>query len=289
MSGPRIVALAELGDPARLQPLAEAIFGAGDRRPDWFVRKLAREHVDPRLSQVATDGDADDPARWLGYVLVGTPPSRAPAARTSGTGVRADARGHGLGGALLHAAVTAAAHAGIPALELWAEHDRRSFYAAHGFVVRRTFETWLTFARGRERDELPTPTAFDRPGSRVVGEFLREAWEHADARHSFDHDGVLVHLAREGVAHAIHRILAAPEVSDAGIVAALDRVIERLPAAAPVLAIAIDRPRDGEAVSSITGSLAARLDDAGWRVVQRGHVMVRPIAAAVDNGRSSPR
>ncbi len=285
----RIISLADIGDPLRVQPLAEAIFGRGDRRPDWFARKLVREHVDPGLSQLAIAGEPGDPACWGGYVLVGTPPSRAPAARTAGTGVRVEARGRGLGTALLEAAANAARCAGFAALELWAEHARGSFYAAHGFVVQRSFETWLTFARGQTEDRLPAPLPFDRTKTLVIGEFLREAWEHSDAgeRHSFDHGGVRVQVAREGVAFAIHRVLADPEIPADLIAEALRRVVERLPAPAPIVAIALDT------VSSITGPLGACLARDGWRVVQRGAVMLRQLGACdaqtVDKGRSPPR
>jgi GNAT superfamily N-acetyltransferase len=123
----RIVPGTEIGDLVRLQPVAEQAFGVGDRRPEWFTDKLDRECIDPALTQVALHGD--DP---IGYVLVGSPPSCAPALRAAGTAVLRAWRGRGIASALLDAVSEAAA--GEP-LELWAQDEVTPFYVARGFVL----------------------------------------------------------------------------------------------------------------------------------------------------------
>jgi GNAT superfamily N-acetyltransferase len=276
----RIVALAELGDPTRAATLAERAFGAGDRAPGWFARKLLREHVDLELSRVVLDGEPDDPQAWLGYVLVGTPPSRAPAARTAGTAVVEAARGRGLGSALLRDAADRCRTRGFAALELWAEHDREGFYAKLGFTAVLRFDTLLAFARGDPELALPAAVPWAAPADLLeLHGWLREAWERTpcDARASFRCDEALSHVAREGRAFAIHRTALAPALLAAPTRTAawFDALLQRLPAPAPVVAIALDR------VSSIT----AELREHGWSVAQRGTVMSLRLSA----GQARPR
>ncbi|MBC8074178.1 MAG: hypothetical protein IAG13_38015, partial [Deltaproteobacteria bacterium] len=158
---------------------------------------------------------------------------------------------------------------GHTALELWAEHGREAFYTRCGFTPVLAFETLLAFARGEPGSALPEATTWDPPVAMIeLHGWLREAWERTpfDQRASFRSDELaLAHLAREGRSFAIHRTLLAPDVADAvpDVLACFDRLLQRLPAPAPVLAIALDR------VSSIT----AALREHGWSVAQRGTVM----------------
>jgi len=285
----RVEPLAVLGDPVRLQPLAERIFGKGDRRPDWFARKLAREHVDPRLSRIAIDGDPDDPHAWRGYILVGSPPSRHPAARTAGTGVVADARGRGLGRALVESALAAVA-ADHDALEILAEAGREPFYERLGFTRVHAFATLLAFGRNPDASplELPPPRPWDPgPGFHERQAFLAEAWEGTPACErgsvaiTTTHGDAILHVCRENRALAIHRtlvaphegaadVMAAPQMVDRLARAALDAWLARVPTATPVVLVTAPR------VSSIT-------EDGMWVVVQRG-TLVRARAGQVKDG-----
>jgi len=283
----RIVPLAAAGDPTGLQPLAEAIFGAGDRRPDWFARKLVRECVDPEPPRLAIDdelGPPGDPRAWLGYVLVGTPPSRQPTARTAGTGVLAAARGRGLGTALVQAAMQACARAGYDALELWAEDGQESFYRRLGFVPVLLFETLLAFGRAPAGAplELPPPLPWDAPPEPSdtprlepveVQSFLAEAYERTPTaergtvRITTPHGLAHAHLCREGRAIAIHRTLVPPYDPTSDALTLFDAVLARSPPQTPVVLVAIDR------VSSITASLCNRDATAPWQPIQRGAIV----------------
>jgi hypothetical protein len=271
----RIVSLAHLGrDPtvvaARLQPLAESIFGAGDRRPDWLARKLFRECVDVDLSRLAIAGDdPDDASAWLGYVLVGTPPSLRPAARTAGTGVVAYARGAGLGRALVESALAGvAARDDLDSLEILAEQGRETFYSRLGFVPVQSLATLLAFGRGEVALQLPPAAPWDdgTPATDVQA-FLAEAWSRTPAseRGTFElatpHGRVTLHVCREGVALAIHRtrVDAPLECVNTAASAAYDAFLDAIPDGTPALLVGIDR------VSSVTRSL----DASGWIVVQR--------------------
>lgn len=268
----RIVAGTVVGDLVRLQSLAEQAFGAGDRRPQWFTDKLDRECVDPELTQIAMLGD--DP---IGYVLVGRPPSCAPAVRAAGTAVLQAWRHRGIASALLDSATQAAADA---PLELWAQDELAPFYVARGFTLVRSVTTLLAFARGT-RSELPPPQPWANGGGFELHAYLQEAWTRTDPtrRHTlvFEDLGARVHVCCEGRAFALHRtvvddVARAPEV--------FDRVLERLPAAAPVIAIALPEPNPKtKVVSSVTLTLRA----AGWVDIQRsrilrraGHLVQRP-------------
>lgn len=267
-----IVPLSAIGDPTRVQSLAESIFGTGDRRADWLARKLDRECVDPELSRLAVDGDADDPSAWRGYVLVGTPPSRRPAARTAGTGVVASARGEGIGGALVQAALEAVADAGLyETLEILAEDGRESFYERLGFVRERSFATMLAFGRGTDRP-LPAPLPWDPgPRCREIHGFLAEAWARTPSVErgtdviSTPHGTAILHVGRENRALAVHRTLVVdrPGVDpSATAIAAWDAWLDRIGEGTPALLVGIE-------VSSITASLADG-DGSRWIVAQRG-------------------
>jgi len=267
----RIVALADLDDRGQLAALAERAFGKGSRSAGWLARKQQREHVDASLSRVAIAGDPDDADAWRGYVLVGTPPSRAPAARTAGTAVDPRARGRGLGSALVQRAAEACRARGFAALELWAEHDRVGFYERLGFTQQLAFDTLVAFANGPRDVALPDAQPWDPADAFVeLHAFLPEAWARTPERYTLrDHEGI-AHVAREGIAFVVHRTLLVADVlaSPARAIAWFDALLRRLPASAPVCLVALDR------VSSITRAL----HEHGWSVAQQGCCMTLPLA-----------
>jgi GNAT superfamily N-acetyltransferase len=268
-----LVPASTLGDPARLEALARRVFGDGDRPAGWFERKLRREHVDPRLSPVAMTAGADprDPAAWLGYVLVGTPPSLRPAARTAGTGVVPSARGHGLGGRLLAAAVELSTRAGHRRLEILAQAEVAPFYARHGFRPVMDTVTALAFARAAAPPPGPAaPWRALAPHEHAPVGWLPEAWEGTEiaARHGLAWQTAAgpatAWLSREGVAWLCQRLVAPSGVPLPALAAAL---LERLPAGAPVLLPLLP------ASAPSTRALWA----AGWTAAQRGVRLDRPL------------
>jgi len=272
---PRTITAAELGDPSRLEALVRRVFGDGDRSAGWFHRKLRREQVDPYLSPVAVDADADphDPAAWLGYVLVGTPRSLGEAVRTAGTGVIPAARGRGLGGRLLAAAAELAASAGYRRMQILAEADVASFYARHGFALVMPTVTALAFARGTVYGALepPPPWRERRPGEHEPVAWLPEAWDGTElaARHGLAwdtaHGRATAWLSREGVAWLVQRLVA--PAPGQGLPALADAILQRLPAGAPVLLPQLP------AAAPVTGELLAT----GWIAAQRGALLDRPL------------
>lgn len=269
----RIVSAAELGGAARLQGLAEQVFGAGDRPRGWFTRKLRRERVDDALSVVAVDPahPTEDPAGWLGYVLVGVPPSLGDRARTSGTAVVSQARGRGVATELLNAASGRCRDAGIRHLQLLAEAAVLPFYLQRGFRLVHPTMTALSFGRATAASLTSAP-AWDSPteAQHELVAWLPEAWSGTDAEArrgcEFEVEGrsVQAWLSREGVAWLVQRIVAsegAPLPSIAG------GLLDRLPHGAPVLLPLLN----ADAPSS------AALLDAGWVAAQRGALVERSL------------
>ncbi len=280
-----------LAQLAALEPVAEAIFGRGDRRRDWLARKLHRECVEPQLSRVAVaQGDGDPSTRARGYVLVGRPPSLGGLARTAGTGVIPGAQGQGLGTALLAAAAAAAAAAGCAALELWGTPAREPYYCARGFEVLARVVTLRAQGCGDAatwRDAIADEPEGDGMVALPHG-YLDEAWQRTDDAHRgvlvVDHPRAWIRITREGVAYALHRVVVVQPTDAAAV---LQRVRERLPAGAPILALALRDAALPSAAADPVSSVTASLRSHGWRDAQRATILRRPLTA--DPGQRPPR
>lgn len=174
----RQVPVEHIGDPTLLEPLARKIFGDGQREDGWFARKLRRECVLPSRSILLTHSrDATDPEGWLGYGLVGRPPSLGRVARTAGIGLIPAWRGRGLGMSLLHGLQRAAHHDGAEELRVPASPNAVSFYARCGLSRHSTAYTlWATGVGDETVDGPPEPWESPCPGPLRSGWF-RESWE----------------------------------------------------------------------------------------------------------------
>lgn len=288
MSGPAGSVLrpaADDGPLARLEGVALRVFGGGDRPAGWFVRKLAREAVDPALSWLAVAEGAASPAPLAaihGYVLVGREPGET-LARTAGVGVVPGRRGAGLGGALIGAAARGLARAGVSTLRVLAEPERVGFYARAGLRPRASRVTLLSHGTGPSdpvafarllaaRPPGPWSPDPDAPALEVcawrAGTWARTPPELA-ATLSLP-DGALAHVSREGAALLVHRLLVADAREVVAVAAALRSCV---PEAMPLLLYGCDE------VSSITASLAA----AGWAPVQRAVEMELDLRGRLDN------
>lgn len=272
----RIVGLDALPDPTALEGLARRIFGEGDRPRGWFARKLRRERVVPALSAVAIRADAapSDPRGWLGYVLVGAPPSLGKTARTSGTGVIPEARGHGLATRLLESVAERSTMTGLQRLELWAEAEVSPFYLARGFRLRHRMVTVVGFAHAHAEPRLqaraPATWRPRRADEHEPVAWLPEAWAgtEAAARHRCaftegTHE-VEAWLSREGAAWLVQRLL-----TRGSLPAAADGLRRYLPPGAPVLLPWL--PADAAATRALL--------EAGWAAAQHGHRLERLLPA----------
>lgn len=268
---PRIVPASALGDPSRLESLARRIFGQGDRPAGWFGRKLRRERVDADLSPVAirADADARDPEGWLGYVLVGTPPSLGDAVRTAGTGVRPSMRGRGIGGRLLDAMQRRVSAAGFGRVELLAAPAAVPFYLRRGFSMRHATTTALGFGRGTSAAlEGPPPWCAPRPDQHEPIVWLPEAWAGTERTHRAGlrwrspAGPVTAWLSREGRAWLVQRLVAPRGIALVPLAAALRA---RLPAGSPVLLPML--PTDAPQTRALL--------DEGWSEAQRGALLER--------------
>ena len=270
----RIVPLESLPRPRRLVTVAEAVFGSGDRPEGWFARKLRRECVDTSLSPVAVDParDPDDVSGWLGYVLVGTPPSLGSAVRTAGTAVIERARGRGIGGALLSRAGFMAAAAGYGELQLLSAPQRVPFYVRHGLSVAGERVTWVRPSCGPTDVALPAPAAWNGPSgaaitvAHILVQWLPEAWAHTETalRHTVVLPaGGFAHVSYEGRGLLVHRLVAGGDPA-----VALQSLLVALPGGRPVMLPLVDR------VSTIT----CALEDRGWHPIQAATLLSRRLA-----------
>ncbi len=170
----------EVGELARLEPLARAIFGDGDREPGWFERKLWRECVVSEHSVVlTTSADPAERQAWIGYGLLGRPPSLGGVARTAGIGVRVPWRGVGLGRRLVEALRERARRSGADTLCVPASEQSAPFYARCGLRPGETTQTLLAFGEGESQAtpaERPEPWDAPCPGP-ILSAWFREAWE----------------------------------------------------------------------------------------------------------------
>ena len=280
----RIVPLDTLPQPRRLATVAEAVFGAGQRPDGWFARKLRRECVDTSLSPVAIDPDRDpdDVLGWLGYVLVGTPPSLGHAVRTAGTGVLESARGAGIGGALLSRAAYLAAAAGYGELQLLSAPERVSFYVRHGLAVSEERVTLVRPSVGPRDAALPGPLPWDglgqARGSDVLVQWLPEAWAHTEAgvRHTVALPHGFAHVSDEGRALLVHRCVASGDPP-----AVLQSLLERLPGGRPVLLPLLPvSPADPPSpLSDRVSTITSTLREHGWHPIQAATLLRRRLAA----------
>lgn len=174
----RRVPVERVGDPVGLEPLARAVFGQGQRPQGWFEQKLRRECVVPARSVLLTQSqDPTDPDAWVGYGLVGRPPSLGAWARTAGIGLIPGWRGKGLGAALVQSLQDAARQDGAEGLLIPASPGAAPFYARCGLSRHNTTHTLRANGAGREVPvQGPEPWDSPCPGPMRSGWFA-EAWE----------------------------------------------------------------------------------------------------------------
>ncbi len=260
-----------LDDLAALEPVAEAVFGPGDRRPGWFARKLIREGVDPRLSSLVVDASADavGPGEVLGYALLGRAPSLADVARGAGVGVLAPLRRRGLGRRLIEG-VSARAHAaGCEAVEFLAEPDRLAWYLDQGFAIVEEQLTLLAAGTGEPNAALPeqTPREPD-PTAIPLWSWIPEFWSRTPAvdRTFVELDAGRFWLTREGRAWLVHRCELAPGAHVSG----LEALRRKLPRNTPLLLYPCP------ATSAWVGTMC----EAGFAPAQRSFVVRRETKAS---------
>lgn len=270
----RILPASVVGDLRRLEPLATKIFGNGDRPEGWFARKLHRECVDPALSRLAVEGDAEDPRSWRGYVLVGAPSSVLPAARTSGTGVVPEARGRGIGHQLIRETFAAVLRGGFAALQVPADPERASFYLRLGFEPIRNEVTLLTFGTGKSDPSWGINAPWSLRRERVLGEWLREAWMRGDTQSQTEvtvrgpQARLRALVSREGRACVAHRVLLSGEtLTEDEVLDLLDGLRAQFAEGSPLLLLGFPSYL----------SLVGRLVEDGWSVAQSSQIMERRI------------
>jgi GNAT superfamily N-acetyltransferase len=251
---------------AGLEPLFEETHGGGARNPGWLPIKLKRECVDLNAScvvrTVATD--ASEPM-WLGFALVGTPPSLAPCARMSGMGVVPLYRGRGLARRMLaHIQCT------LPAthyeLRCLSEPRNRNMYTHLGFRESHNIATLLHFGAGSDT-ALRDPNDASPGSGEVISQWLDETWTHSPAasKQVWETDDGRAYLTQEGCSLLVHRFELAntSEIERGALV--LDGLRLSVKQGTPVLVYGW--PDDPDALRSV--------DLRGWQVAQRACVMVR--------------
>jgi GNAT superfamily N-acetyltransferase len=278
-SGDRLGGIEALAD---LEPLAETIFGRGERVPGWFARKLVRECVDPAASALLLDA-----GEVVGMALVGRPPSLGRLARGSGVGVHPRLRGRGAGARLLEHASMLARARGMRALEFWAEPARVDWYRRNGFVPTRACWTLLVHATGSNPIDPLHPSeahaceSIPPTSAATLWSWTREAWLRTPSEQRFvlacTHERVELRawLSCEGRARLVQRLDAHDASGEPGHVldtdqrlALLARVRDALPRGTPLLAFPCPAQREW------TSAALAR----GWSIAQRSWLVRRELA-----------
>ena len=255
-----------------LQPLVEAVFGAHDRAPGWFVRKLAREAVDPTRSLLALGPDRAP----LGYLLLNHEPDQ-PVGYSGGLGVLPHARRLGVGAALLTRALHDLPRAGLTALEMTTEPAQRRFYERLGFIAGATCHTLGGLATGLADLDFQAhpPRPWPLPG-RPIAAWRPGTWSrtppHQAATLTLADGRAWAHLSREGRAVLVQRLcLAEPATPDQRLTlahAALEDLRRRLLRGTPLWIYGC---------SSVSCITAALLRSRRWWLAQTGVVMLRTL------------
>ncbi len=262
---------------AALQPLVERIFGARDRPPDWFRRKLAREGADPARSFLAF-GPGE---QVVGYLLFGDEPGE-PIAHCAGLGVLPEYQGRGLGPAMMARAVASLRAAGLVGLRALSEAPRRGFYERVGFSVGRELQTLQAHATGVDDLDFAAhpPAPWAQPGRAVTG-WRAGTWSRTPTALAATltlADGLATaHLSREGRAILVQRLCVVGD--DDAVIArttlrALEQLRGRFVRGAALLLYGCDP------VSCVTASL--RSTDACWSAVQTAHELDLRLGEGVD-------
>ncbi len=285
-----------------LEPLAGKIFGhTSTRTPGWLRRKCLREGVDPPLSQVAIDTSGEPPSKrqalpqhlLLGYFLIGRRPRTPHTGFTAGLGVAPEARGLGVGKALLQAGHHQAVAAGLTQLVLPAPGRQLAFYRHHGYRQFQCIHTWLAFAHGPGRPATTGTTWEVAPGVDApqieLCAWSADVWERMppNQRLGFalagprprtarettreENPGLLdtqlrgwALCSREGRAVLCHRLVSRPEVDPHELTSLL---LQAISPGTPVLLYGVPQ------VSSFTEIL----QDSCWSSVQTCHLMVKDL------------
>ncbi len=277
-----VLSVADAGrELATIAPLAVQIFGAGDRPPGWFQRKLVRENVDPELSSLAfgTGGEL------VGYLLVGDEPGDDTSEHTAhcaGLGVLPPDRHRGLGPALVARSVAAVHRRRAAALHALTEPPLRGFYEHLGFhpvLARHTLHTTGLGPRDLELAAHP-PAAWALPGRSIAG-WRPGTWSRTPKLHAATLTLArgAAHLSREGQAILVQRLCV--DTSDdhddhktiAATHLALDSLRRSFAVTTPILLYGFD------IVSCITASLL-RTDHC--RIVQTSWEMHLALVGPVD-------
>lgn len=250
-----LLPVASIGRPARLEPLARAVFGDGQRPRGWFERKLARECVVPDRSLVVSlSPDASDADAWVGYGLLGRPPSLGSTARTAGIGLKPASRGTGIGRRLVRELLAQARLDGADGAVIPASTASRAFYERCGLVPREVTHTLLAFGRGTAAPNVDESWDAATPGPTQSGWF-REAWEQTRARTTTRVRGGRdrFDVSFEGTAHVAMRWTSADGLPDGA-----RQWLQTVPAGAPALLHAV--PADAPFLSGLL--------EEDWTVVQ---------------------
>lgn len=276
----RVVTVRETGDAGRLWELALEILGRRDRPAGWFSRKLVRECVDPDLSVALVELDgrsaercARDLRQLRGYVLVGTPPSVRPRARTAGVGVVREFRGRGLGRRLLMDACERARRAGYDAIQTLSTAATEPFYLQVGFTQERSETTLLTFGTGGRDPTWGHGEANVANRYSLCG-WIPEAWQRTPAAERCVlelRDGdlqVVAHVSREGRAVLVQGLSSdGPAPREAGWAAISTALRARFEEGTPILLYGCESG----------GSVVRTLQPLGWTEAQRASVLVRTL------------